>query len=105
MTGSRLAREHGLRLARPDDALLLISSGVRRCVFTLDDLAEDFFDLRNRVAGEVFQKLVNYQCQVAIVVPQDHGLGERVTELAREHAEHPVIRFFPTVEAALGWSE
>lgn len=100
---SRLARDHGLRLARPDDVLDVIGSGVERCIFTLDDLPADFFDLKNRLAGEVFQKLVNYRCQVAIIVPADHGLGERVTELAREHAHHPVVRFFPSIEAALAW--
>lgn len=103
MTVSRLAGDHGLRLAQPDDVLNVIGSGVHRCIFTLDDLPSDFFELKNRMAGEVFQKLVNYQCQVAIVVPADHGLGERVTELAREHARHPVVRFFPSIEAALAW--
>jgi len=104
MSAVRLAADLGLRLAHPDDALTVIGSGVQRCVFTLDDLAPDFFALRNRLAGEVFQKLINYHCQVAIVIPADHGLGERVTELAREHAQHPVIRFFPTVESALAWT-
>lgn len=105
MSASRLARDHGLRLETPDDALAVIGSGVRRCVFTLDDLSPDFFDLRNRAAGEVFQKLINYHCQVAIVVPAAHGLGDRVTELAREHARHPVVRFFPTEAAALAWAD
>ncbi|MGE0622443.1 MAG: DUF4180 domain-containing protein [Pseudomonadales bacterium] len=105
MSASRLARDHGLRLATADDALAVIGSGVHCCVFTLDDLSPDFFDLRNGAAGEVFQKLINYHCLVAIVVPDDHGLGERVTELVREHARHPVVRFFPTVEAALDWAD
>lgn len=103
MNPSRLARDHGLRLDSVDDAAAVILSGVSRCIFTLDDLADDFFDLRNRKAGEVFQKLVNYRCQIAIVVPDDHDLGERVTELIREHRSHPAIRFFQSVESALAW--
>ena len=103
MMDSRLARDHGLRLERPEDALAVISSGVCPCVFTLEDLSENFFDLSNRLAGEIFQKLINYHCAVAIVVPADHGLGDRLTELAREHARHPTIRFFPTLEEALAW--
>jgi len=103
MAESRLARDHGLRLDSVDDAMHVIASGVRRCVFTLDDLPAGFFELSNRLAGEVFQKLINYHCQVAIVVPPDHGLGARVSELAREHAKHPTVRFFPTVAAALAW--
>ncbi len=104
VTRSRLARDHGLRLQRPEDAVAVISSGVDRCIFTLDDVSEDFFDLQNRIAGEVFQKLINYRCRVAFVLPADHGMGERVTELAREHARHPVVRFFPTMADALAWS-
>lgn len=103
MTESRLARDHGLRLDRPEDAMRVISSTARPCVFTLEDLSEEFFDLSNRIAGEVFQKLINYHCPVAIVVPPEHGLGDRLTELAREHARHPVIRFFPTLDEALAW--
>jgi len=100
---SRLAKDYDLRIDQVDDAMSIISSGVRRCVFTPDELSEDFFDLRTRIAGEVFQKLVNYNCQIAIVVPRDHCYGDRVTELAREHASHPLIRFFETVEEALAW--
>lgn len=102
-TESRLAKDHGLRIDSEDNALDIISSGVRRCVFTTDDVAPDFFDLKNRLAGNVFQKLVNYNCQVAIVLPPDHNFGERVTELAREHVNHPTVRFFPSIELALDW--
>ena len=105
MAESRLARDHGLRLDSVEDAMSVISSGVNRCVFTLGDLSADFFDLRTRLAGEVFQKLVNYRCRIAIVVPPDHELGPRVTELTREHASHPTIRFFPTLKAALEWED
>lgn len=100
---SRLASDHDLRIDNENHALDIISSGVRRCIFTVDDVSEDFFDLKTRLAGNVFQKLVNYNCQVAIVVPPDHGFGERVTELAREHANHPIVRFFPSIEQALDW--
>jgi len=100
---SRLAKDHNLRIDTINDAMDIITSGVRRCVFTSSDVSDDFFDLRTRLAGEVFQKLINYNCQVAIVLPEDHPYGDRVTELAREHAAHPVIRFFPTVEKALAW--
>jgi len=103
MSDSRLAKDHGLRLDSVDDAMVLIASGVRRCVFTLDDLGDHFFDLRNQVAGTVFQKLINYRCEVAIVVPRNHQLGERITELAREHRSHPVVRFFSSIEDAQRW--
>lgn len=99
-----LARDHQLTLASVDDAMSVIASGISRPVFTLDDLPADFLDLKNRLAGEVFQKLINYRYQIAIVVPKDHQLGTRITELAREHAKHPVVRFFTTEAEALAWS-
>jgi hypothetical protein len=105
MTASRLARENGLRLDGTDDAMAVISSGIGRCIFTLDDVSDEFFDLSNGVAGDVFQKLINYRCEIALVVPPGHGLGQRVEELAREHSRHPIVRFFKTVEDALDWEK
>lgn len=100
-----LVKNHGLKLASVDDAMAIIGAGIDRCLFTLDDLAPDFFDLRNRLAGEVFQKFTQYGVRAAFVIPVDHGLGDRVTELAREHAKHPAIRITPTVAEAQAWLE
>jgi hypothetical protein len=61
---------------------------------------DDVLDL-----GSIFQKLVNYRFTVAIVLPADHGFGPRVTELAREHRHHPVIRFFATLDEAEAWAK
>ncbi|MGD8780643.1 MAG: hypothetical protein PVH88_16965 [Ignavibacteria bacterium] len=36
-------------------------------------------------------------------IPNDHTLGERVTELVRDNARHHCIRFFETVEEADRW--
>ena len=100
---SLLARDHGLAIHEAGDALSVISSGLPACIFTPSDLHPDFFDLRTGLAGEAFQKFVNYRFQVAFVVPGDHDFGERVTELMRDHATHPCIRFFATEEAASDW--
>jgi hypothetical protein len=103
MKTSGFARDHGLRLDTVDDAMAIIATGVQGCIFTLNDIADDFFVLENRRAGEVFQKLINYSSRIAIVLPPDHSFGDRVTELAREHASHPIVRFFETPEDALQW--
>lgn len=102
---SRLARDHGLRLDSVDDAMDVIASRVDRCIFTTGDVSADFYDLRTRIAGETFQKFINYNCRVAFVLPPEHEFGPRITELAREHACHPVIRFFETTDAALAWQD
>lgn len=98
-----LASHHNLRLGQPEDALTTIYCGLEGCIFTRKDLAEDFFDLRNGLAGEIFQKFVNYRFPIAIVLPADHGLGNRVTELAREHVNHNMIRFCESTEIASEW--
>ena len=72
-----------IQLHSEQDALDLIASGMRGCVLMPDDLHPEFFDLRNGVAGAIFQKLINYSFRVAIVIPEDHSYGERVAELIR----------------------
>jgi hypothetical protein len=103
MEMSRMAKDHGLRLHSVDDAFTTMGSGVKRCVFTTDDISEEFFDLSSGLAGDIFQKLMNYRHQIAIVIPVDHNYGKRITELAREHAMHPVIRFFKSIDETLDW--
>ncbi len=105
MTDSRLARDHGLRLSSVDDAFKLIGRDLRPIIFTTGDLSDGFFDLHSQIAGDIFQKLIKYNCKVAIVIPDDHNKGERITELKREHLSHPVVRFFNSIEDALLWQD
>ena len=100
---SLLAGEAGLALHNEADALDIISSGLRGCILLPEDLHPQFFDLNNRIAGSVFQKFVNYHYRVAFVLPEDHGYGDRVTELIRDHRSHACVRFFTTVDAAQTW--
>ena len=100
---SHLARDHGLVLESEADALDVISSGLRACIFLPDDLASDFFELSNGIAGSVFQKFVNYGYPVAFVVPEAHEYGARVTELIRDHRTHPCVRFFHSIDDATAW--
>jgi len=67
------------------------------------ELAPAFFDLRSRIAGELFQKLVNYHCRLALVVAEPSRHGARFNELVREHRRHPCIRFFACEEEARQW--
>ena len=103
MDSSYLAKQHNLKLLSANDTMDAIGSGNGPYIFTLDDLTADFFDLSNGKAGEVFQKFTNYGVRAAFVIPDNHQLGDRVTELAREHAQHPAIRITPTIAAAHEW--
>lgn len=100
---SLLAKDHGLFLAEESDALNAIGSGLPGCVFTEADVSVEFFNLRNGMLGEVFQKFVNYNFRAAFILPSIHDHGERISELVIEHKTHPLIRFFNTSEEALGW--
>jgi hypothetical protein len=66
-------------------------------------LSPAFFDLRTGLAGELFQKLTNYQLQTAVVVAQPELHGARIVELVNEHRQHPQIRFFAHRDPALAW--
>jgi hypothetical protein len=77
--------------------------GADGLLLTEDALGPQFFDLRTGLAGEALQKFVNYRVRVAIVVATPEAHGERFVELAREHATHPMVRFFTTEDAARAW--
>ncbi|HEX5735730.1 MAG TPA: DUF4180 domain-containing protein [Blastocatellia bacterium] len=72
-------------------------------ILTEDDLAREFFDLRSGLAGELFQKFMNYKLRVAIVVPDPTAHGERFGELAYEHASHGMIRIVRSKDEAKVW--
>jgi hypothetical protein len=67
------------------------------------DLATEFFNLRSGLAGELFQKFVNYSVRAAIVLPAPEIYGERFSELAYEHSTHPMIRFVRSKDEAIAW--
>jgi hypothetical protein len=77
--------------------------GAGGLILTEHDLSREFFDLRSGLAGEFFQKFINYQLRVAIVLPDPEAYGERFGELAYEHRSHSMIRFVPSIEGANAW--
>lgn len=77
--------------------------GSHGLILTENDLAPEFFDLRSGLAGELFQKFINYRLRVAIVLPHPEEYGERFGELAYEHASHSLIRFVRSSDEAKAW--
>lgn len=61
------------------------------------------FDLRSGLAGEAFQRFVNYGVRVAIVLADPNAYGERFGELAYEHRSHNMIRFVCSIDEAHAW--
>src|SRR5262245_45154437 len=79
------------------------SFGSEGLILTEGDLAQEFFDLRSGLAGEIFQKFMNYKMPLAIVLSDCDAYGERFSELAYEHRSHSMIRFFPSKDEAEAW--
>lgn len=77
--------------------------GAEGLILTENDLAREFFDLHSGLAGELFQKFVNYKLRVAIVLPDPQAYGERFSELAYEHTSHSMIRFVRSEDEAKAW--
>jgi hypothetical protein len=79
------------------------SLGAKGLILAETDLAPEFFDLRTGLAGELFQKFINYKVRVAIVLPDPEAYGERFGELAHEHSSHGMIRFVGSKDEAIAW--
>ena len=80
-----------------------LSLGTGGLIITERELAPEFFELRNGLAGEVLQKFTNYKVRLAVVVPIPEVYGERFNELVYEHQSHGLIRFVKSVEEATAW--
>jgi hypothetical protein len=100
-----VASDSGISIGSLSD----ISDALQACmgseglILTENDLAREFFDLRSGLAGELFQRFTNYRLRVAIVLPEPEAYGERLSELAYEHASHTMIRFVRSAEEAKAW--
>jgi hypothetical protein len=87
----------------PDVIAACLEAGAAGLVLSEGDLIPEFFDLRTGLAGEFFQKLVNYGLRAAFVLPNPESHGERFSELVYEHRSHGMIRFFNTKAEAETW--
>ena len=103
MQPSLYARELDLVLKTSQDALDAMASAPGGCIFELTDLHDDFFNLKNGLAGEIFQKFTNYGFYAAFVLPNPEHFGERVVELCRDHERHSHIRMFTDPLTAQTW--
>jgi hypothetical protein len=77
--------------------------GSEGLILTEDELSEEFFDLRTGLAGELFQKFINYRLRLAIVLADPEASGKRFSELSREHRSHSLVRFFRSKDQAEVW--
>jgi hypothetical protein len=67
------------------------------------DLSPSFFDLKSGLAGELFQRFVNYRVPLALIITDPAVHGERFNELALEHRSHPMVRIVVDGGEAAAW--
>ena len=97
-----IAAESGIAIRSIEDIAEALGAclGTAGLILTEDDLAQEFFELRSGLAGELFQKFINYRIPVAIVLPDPNAYGVRFSELAYEHSSHPLIRLVRSANTA-----
>lgn len=102
-----IATEHQLKIDTLEDVIKVIGQtyGMDGLLLTETDLDPSFFELSSGIAGELFQKCTNYRLQLAMVVQDLSIYSPRVAELAFEHKNHRLIRFFSSVSEAQSWLE
>jgi hypothetical protein len=100
-----IASESGISIRSIKDITDVIAAciGAEGLILAEDDLPPDFFELRTGLAGELFQKFMNYRVRVAIVLSSPEAYGKRFGELAYEHSSHAMIRFVRSMDDAKTW--
>ena len=101
-----IAPEGELLIGDEQDAVDLIAlcgeENSNRLILFADNLTQEFFDLKTRLAGAVFQKFSNYRVKCAMVIPSSLDKGkfhEMVIEVNRQQSIH----FFTKLEEAEEW--
>jgi hypothetical protein len=103
--GVVIASDSGISIGSFNDISGVVGAclGAGGLILAADNLSPDFFNLSSGLAGELFQKLVNYNVRTAIILPDLDAHGERFKELAYEHSTHSLIRFFRSRDDANAW--
>ena len=86
------------------DLFMTIRFDVHTSRIALDKavLTDEFFDLSTRLAGEVLQKVINYQLRLAIYGDFSGYKSRALQDFIYESNKGNHIFFQPTLEAAIG---
>ncbi len=74
-----------------------------RILLDSENLSDDFFDLKTRLAGDVLQKFINYRIRLAVVIPSSKIGDGRFSEMVREANRGNDFRVFQDKEKAIDW--
>jgi len=92
-------------IANIDDALDLLGNvyyqGYDRIIINESNITEDFFDLKNRLAGEILQKFSNYRVRLAIVGDYSKYTSKSLNDFIYESNKGRHINFVPSLTEAI----
>jgi PadR family transcriptional regulator, regulatory protein AphA len=94
-------------ISTENDALDLVSLCWEHDTYSLmihyEDLSEDFFKLKTKVAGNIIQKFINYGLKAAAIIPQEVIQKGRFREMALETNKGNHFRMYESKEEAAKW--
>ncbi len=95
----------GLVIEKEEDGLDLLGNvyyqGFDRVIIHAKNITPAFFDLKNRMAGEILQKFSNYRVRLAIVGDFSAYKSKSITDFMYESNKGKLINFLGSVEEAL----
>lgn len=95
----------GLVIEKEEDGLDLLGNvyyqGFDRVIIHAKNITPAFFDLKNRMAGEILQKFSNYRVRLAIVGDFSAYKSKSITDFMYESNNGKLINFLGSVEEAL----
>jgi len=77
------------------------NSGCSDIIIRKENIAEEFFDLRSGLAGEITQKIANYRFRVAIVGDFSAYKSKNLKDFLYESNKGNTIFFVPDIEAVV----
>lgn len=95
----------GVIVRHADDALDLMANlyyqGFDRMILHQKNLTEEFFDLKNKMAGEILQKFSNYRMRLVIVGEFSDIPSQSVQDFIFESNKGKQVNFLGSVDAAV----
>lgn len=95
----------GLIIEKEEDGLDLLGNvyyqGFDRMIIHEKNITPAFFDLKNKMAGEILQKFSNYRIRLAIVGDFSAYTGKSIADFMYESNNGKLINFLESTEEAL----
>ena len=93
-----------IEINNSQDALDLMANcayqGATRVIIHDENITPAFFDLKNKLAGDILQKFSNYKVRLAIVGDFSKYPGKSIRDFIFESNKHGHINFVSSVEEA-----